>query len=71
MIETSTQTDLIRLLYAETSIDESSEIIHHIAEDAELVGLNKDFQTVRAHLDTLSYSASTESLNKILEHARR
>lgn len=70
MVETSTQTDLIRLLYSETSIDESTEINHHITEDDELISLNKDLHTVKSHLDTVAYHAQPHTLTNILAYAK-
>ncbi len=70
MVETSTQTDLIRLLYSETSTDESSDIMHHIAEEEELDTLNKDLQTVKAHLNTLAYTPPASVTHRLLQYSK-
>lgn len=70
MVETSTQTDLIRLLYSETSIDECTEISHHLTEDDELISLNKDLHAVKDHLNTVVYHAQPHTLTNILNYAK-
>ncbi len=71
MIQTITQTDLLRQLYKETSIDESYELENCIRQDENLKKEYLQLNEVKTALDSLILSPNDSTIENILNYSRQ
>lgn len=71
MIQTITQTDLLRQLYKETSIDESYELENCIRQDENLKKEYLQLNEVKTALDSLIFSPNDSTIENILNYSRQ
>ncbi len=71
MIKTSTENELIRFLYKESSQNEETEINRALAEDKDLQEDLFSFSAMIEKLNKLTIKAPERAVNKILAYARQ
>ena len=70
MTKTSTQNDLIRFLYDETSREEARQLQNDLICQSELLEEFNQLATTKLMLSNLLYEPSKESLNTILDYSK-
>ena len=70
MTKTSTQNDLIRFLYDETSKEESEQLQNALICEGELLDEFNQLASTKSMLSGLLYDPSKESLNTILDYSK-
>jgi hypothetical protein len=70
MIKTFTQTDLIRYLYQETTVEEKTEIDNALICDGELMALYKEMCAMVQTLDNAQLEPSSATVLNILSYSR-
>lgn len=70
MTKTSTQNDLIRFLYDETSREEAKQLQYDLICQGELLDEFNQLASTKLMLSELMYEPSKESLNIILDYSK-
>lgn len=70
MTKTSTQNDLIRFLYDETSKEESEQLQNALICEGDLLDEFNQLASTKAMLSGLLYEPSKESVNTILDYSK-
>ena len=70
MTKTSTQNDLIRFIYDETSKAEAKQLQHELICESELLEEFNQLASTKLILNDLLYEPSKESLNNILDYSK-